>query len=133
MLMLVQLALLLAMLCVCSAYLHTNTARLLSVDSHSRLASWRMAPNEPNQNPNDPQGPPKRETTPVALPTVGLGKDQYDVISRLLKDRILLLGSEVNDDVANVMVSQMLYLASADPEAPITIYINSPGRCHVML
>lgn len=52
---------------------------------------------------------------------------QYDVISRLLKDRILLLGSEVNDDVANVMVSQMLYLASADPTADITIYINSPG------
>ena len=52
---------------------------------------------------------------------------QYDVISRLMKDRILLLGSEVNDDVANVMVSQMLYLASADPETDITIYINSPG------
>ena len=63
----------------------------------------------------------------MPLPTVGLGKDQYDVISRLLKDRILLLGSEVNDDVANVMVSQMLYLASADPEADITLYINSPG------
>lgn len=52
---------------------------------------------------------------------------QYDVISRLLKDRILLLGSEVTDDVANVMVAQMLYLATADPAADITIYINSPG------
>jgi ATP-dependent Clp endopeptidase proteolytic subunit ClpP len=52
---------------------------------------------------------------------------QYDVFSRLLKDRILLLGSEVNDEVANVMVSQMLYLASADPNKDITIYINSPG------
>lgn len=49
---------------------------------------------------------------------------QYDVISRLLKDRILLLGTEVNDDVGNVMVSQMLYLASADPTADITLYIN---------
>ena len=49
------------------------------------------------------------------------------MISRLLKDRILLLGSEVNDEVANVMVAQMLYLASADPESDITIYINSPG------
>ena len=44
-----------------------------------------------------------------------------------MKDRILLLGSEVNEDVANVMVSQMLYLASADPTKDITIYINSPG------
>ena len=53
---------------------------------------------------------------------------QFDVISRLLKDRILLLGSEVNDEVANVMVSQMLYLASSDPTKDITIYINSPGK-----
>jgi ATP-dependent Clp protease protease subunit len=44
-----------------------------------------------------------------------------------MQDRILLLGSEVTDDVANVLVSQMLYLASADPEADITLYINSPG------
>ena len=44
-----------------------------------------------------------------------------------MKDRILLLGSEVTDDVANVMVSQLLYLASADPSADITLYINSPG------
>ena len=49
---------------------------------------------------------------------------QYDVISRLLKDRIFLLGTEVNDDVGNVMVSQMIYLASADPTADITLYIN---------
>jgi ATP-dependent Clp endopeptidase proteolytic subunit ClpP len=54
---------------------------------------------------------------------------QYDVISRLLKDRILLLGTEVNDDVGNVMVSQMLYLASADPTADITLYIN---RCLII-
>mmetsp|Transcript_26196 Transcript_26196/g.56632 ORF Transcript_26196/g.56632 Transcript_26196/m.56632 type:complete len:132 (-) Transcript_26196:185-580(-) len=119
--------LLLAMLCGCSSYLHANTARLLSVDSHSRLASWRMAP---EQNPNDPPGqPPKRETSPQSIPTVGVGKDQYDVISRLLKDRILLLGSEVTDDVANVMVSQMLYLASADPEGdPCTLYTVT---CHM--
>ena len=44
-----------------------------------------------------------------------------------MKDRILLLGSEVTDDVANVLIAQMLYLASADPEADITLYINSPG------
>jgi ATP-dependent Clp protease protease subunit len=52
---------------------------------------------------------------------------QYDVISRLLKDRILILGSEVTDDVANVMVAQLLYLASADATSDITLYINSPG------
>ncbi len=51
-----------------------------------------------------------------------------DVVSRLMKDRILLLGTEVTDDVANVLVAQMLYLASADPDKDITLYINSPGN-----
>lgn len=63
----------------------------------------------------------------IPLPTVGDGKDQMDVISRLLKNRILMLGSEVNDEVANVLVAQLLYLANQDPEADITLYINSPG------
>jgi ATP-dependent Clp protease protease subunit len=85
-----------------------------------------MAPPNQPQTPSEP-GPPKRETSPLSVPTVGLGNQQFDVISRLLKDRILLLGSEVNDEVANVMVSQMLYLATTDPEKDITIYINSPG------
>ena len=80
-------------------------------------------PNPP-PNPDAPNQPPRRETTPVPLPSVGLGKDQMDVVSRLMKDRVLLLGSEVNDDVANIMVAQMLYLASAAPEADITLYIN---------
>lgn len=49
------------------------------------------------------------------------------MVSRLLKDRILLLGSEINDEVANVVVSQILYLGNADPKSDITLYINSPG------
>jgi ATP-dependent Clp protease, protease subunit len=52
---------------------------------------------------------------------------QLDVMSRLLKDRILLLGTDVNDEVANVLVAQLLYLANQDPDADITLYINSPG------
>lgn len=50
-----------------------------------------------------------------------------DVMSRLLKDRILLLGQDVNDEVGNVLVAQLLYLANDDPEKDITLYINSPG------
>merc|ERR1712032_1342924 len=50
-----------------------------------------------------------------------------DVISRLLKDRILLLGQQVDDEVANVLVAQLLYLANEDPAKDITLYINSPG------
>mmetsp|Transcript_6961 Transcript_6961/g.9745 ORF Transcript_6961/g.9745 Transcript_6961/m.9745 type:complete len:242 (-) Transcript_6961:132-857(-) len=81
-------------------------------------------PEEPPEKPDQPT-PPKR--TPVIMPTVGEGKDQMDVVSRLLKDRILLLGSDVNDEVANVMVAQLLYLAQSDPKKDITLYINSPG------
>lgn len=70
-----------------------------------------------------PKPPP-----PVILPTVrGKPGEQIDVLSRLLKDRILLLGSEVNDEVANVLVAEMLYLANEDPDSDITLYINSPG------
>lgn len=50
-----------------------------------------------------------------------------DVMSRLLKDRILLLGQEVNDEVGNVLVAQLLYLANDAPDKDITLYINSPG------
>ena len=50
-----------------------------------------------------------------------------DVLSRLLKDRILLLGQGVDDEVANVLVAQLLYLANEDPDKDITLYINSPG------
>jgi len=50
-----------------------------------------------------------------------------DIFSRLLKDRIIFLGSAINDDVANLIVAQMLFLQAEDPKAPIHLYINSPG------
>lgn len=75
------------------------------------------------KNPDEkPQGPP------VRMPVIDMGGgQQMDVISRLLKDRILLLGQQVDDEVANVLVAQLLYLANEDPEKDITLYINSPG------
>lgn len=63
----------------------------------------------------------------MRMPVVDVGGSQMDVISRLLKDRILLLGQQVNDEVANVLVAQLLYLANEDPTKDITLYINSPG------
>mmetsp|Transcript_20803 Transcript_20803/g.29198 ORF Transcript_20803/g.29198 Transcript_20803/m.29198 type:complete len:168 (-) Transcript_20803:310-813(-) len=83
-------------------------------------------PDEPSE-PSKPE--PNRPRTPPPLPTVtgADGKAQIDVISRLLKDRILLLGTDVNDEVANVLVAQLLFLANEDPEKDITLYINSPG------
>ena len=61
------------------------------------------------------------------MPVIDTDKGQMDVLSRLLKDRILLLGQGVDDEVANVLVAQLLYLANEDPEKDITLYINSPG------
>jgi ATP-dependent Clp endopeptidase proteolytic subunit ClpP len=61
------------------------------------------------------------------MPVIDTDNGQMDVISRLLKDRILLLGQSVDDEVANVLVAQLLYLANEDPEKDITLYINSPG------
>lgn len=93
----------------------------------SSLAALRnpmMMPEEPVPPPAPPTPPPRN---PPPLPTVDGGSGQLDVISRLLKDRILLLGTDVNDEVANVLVAQLLYLANEDPEKDITLYINSPG------
>jgi ATP-dependent Clp protease protease subunit len=55
------------------------------------------------------------------------GERSYDIYSRLLKDRIIFMGTEINDAVANVIIAQMLFLESEDPDKDINIYINSPG------
>jgi len=55
------------------------------------------------------------------------GERAYDIYSRLLKDRIIFLGTAINDDVANLLIAQMLFLESEDPDKDINIYINSPG------
>jgi ATP-dependent Clp protease protease subunit len=55
------------------------------------------------------------------------GERAYDIYSRLLKDRIIFLGSSIDDDVANLIIAQMLFLEAEDPEKDISLYINSPG------
>jgi ATP-dependent Clp protease protease subunit len=64
---------------------------------------------------------------PYVIEQTHRGERSYDIYSRLLKDRIIMLGTEVDDDVANVIVAQMLFLESEDPDKDISIYINSPG------
>jgi ATP-dependent Clp protease protease subunit len=64
---------------------------------------------------------------PIVVEQTGRGERAYDIYSRLLKDRIVFLGSEVNDDVANLVTAQFLFLESEDPEKEISFYINSPG------
>ncbi len=64
---------------------------------------------------------------PIVVEQTGRGERAYDIYSRLLKDRIVFLGSVVTDDVANVITAQFLFLESEDPERDIYFYINTPG------
>lgn len=64
---------------------------------------------------------------PFVIEQTGRGERSYDIYSRLLKDRIIFLGSQVNDTVANLITAQLLFLESDDPEKDIYFYINSPG------
>ena len=64
---------------------------------------------------------------PMVVETTSRGERAYDIYSRLLKDRIVILGTPVNDTVASTIVAQLLFLESQDPEKDINLYINSPG------
>ena len=64
---------------------------------------------------------------PTVIEQTNRGERAYDIYSRLLKDRIIMLGSGIDDNVANSIVAQLLFLEAEDPEKDISIYINSPG------
>lgn len=64
---------------------------------------------------------------PIVIEQTARGERQYDIYSRLLLDRIIFLGTDVNDTVANLLVAQMFFLESSDPDKDIHMYINSPG------
>jgi len=65
--------------------------------------------------------------TPYIIERSSRGERSYDIFSRLLMDRIVFLGTPVNDDVANVIIAQLLFLYADNPDKPINLYINSPG------
>src|SRR5947208_9745671 len=71
--------------------------------------------------------PPRNFIIPTVIEQTHRGERGWDIFSRLLKDRIVFLGTPVNDDVANIIVAQMLFLESEDPDKDIQLYINSPG------
>ncbi len=64
---------------------------------------------------------------PMVVEQTGRGERSYDIYSRLLKERIIFLGTEINDDVSNLIIAQLLFLQSEDAEKDISMYINSPG------
>jgi ATP-dependent Clp protease protease subunit len=64
---------------------------------------------------------------PMVIETTGRGERAYDIFSLLLRNRIVIVGTPINDQIANLIVAQLLYLSSEDPESPIQMYVNSPG------
>ncbi len=72
-----------------------------------------------NSNPNN--------VIPMVIETSGRGERAYDIYSLLLKERIIFLGTQIDDQVANVIVAQLLFLSREDSEKEIQMYINSPG------
>jgi len=70
---------------------------------------------------------PKNQLIPMVVEQTGRGERAYDIYSRLLKDRIIFIGSGIDDDISNLIIAQMLFLQSEDAEKDISLYINSPG------
>jgi len=70
---------------------------------------------------------PKNMLVPMVIETTGRGERAYDIYSRLLRDNIVFIGTPIDDNVANLAIAQMLFLAQEDPEKDIQLYINSPG------
>ncbi len=64
---------------------------------------------------------------PMVVEQTGRGERGYDIYSRLLKDRIIMIGTPIDDNVANLVVAQLLFLQAEDPKKDIDLYINSPG------
>jgi ATP-dependent Clp endopeptidase proteolytic subunit ClpP len=70
---------------------------------------------------------PVMQLVPFVVEQTNRGERAYDIYSRLLKDRIIFLGGVIDDNLANIIIAQMLFLESEDPEKDINVYINSPG------
>ena len=70
---------------------------------------------------------PKNELIPIVVEQTGRGERSYDIYSRLLKDRIVFIGGEIEDQMANTIIAQLLFLQNENADADISVYINSPG------
>src|SRR3954465_1172120 len=100
---------------------------MLIKSSHGSVPSNLIRPDLVGFTPEafSPQG--NYIPNPIVIEQTARGERQYDIYSRLLLDRIVFLGTEVNDTVANLLVAQLFFLESSDPDKDIHLYINSPG------
>lgn len=98
---------------------------MLIKSSHKTVPSSLVRPDIVGFHLDGPQA--NYIPNPIVVEQTPRGERQYDIYSRLLLDRIVFLGTEVNDTVANLLVAQMMFLESSDPDKDIQLYINSPG------
>jgi ATP-dependent Clp protease protease subunit len=75
----------------------------------------------------DRMEPARDYLVPMVIETTNRGERAFDIYSRLLKDRIIFIGTPIDDQIANLVMAQLLFLEGEDPEKDINIYINSPG------
>jgi ATP-dependent Clp protease protease subunit len=75
----------------------------------------------------DPEEGERMSLVPMVVEQSGRGERAYDIFSRLLKDRIVFIGTPIDDIVANLVIAQLLFLEAEDPDRDINLYINSPG------
>lgn len=88
----------------------------------------QSAASQPNAQPGSHAlSQPANQLVPIVIEKSGSGERAYDIFSRLLKDRIIFVGGPVMDDMANLVVAQLLFLANEDPKSDIHMYVNSPG------
>src|SRR5215470_20236028 len=86
-------------------------------ESFFRAGVWKVNVN------NDP----RMMLVPMVIETTGRGERAYDIYSRLLRDNIIFIGTPIDDNIANLVIAQMLFLAQEDAEKDIQLYVNSPG------
>src|SRR5579871_645663 len=86
---------------------------------------WQV--NVKNNNDDSSRNDPQMMLVPMVIEQTGRGERAYDIYSRLLRDNIIFIGTPIDDNIANLVIAQMLFLAQEDPEKDIQLYINSPG------
>jgi len=92
------------------------------------LIAWKSSEQNVHEKDTSPMEIPKIENLiPMVVETTNRGERSYDIYSRLLKDRIIMLGEPIDDRFANTIIAQMLFLAHEDPDQDIRLYIQSPG------
>src|SRR6187455_2602695 len=91
------------------------------------MLAWRDTMNWTTKSNFEWSFPRPESLIPMVVESTNRGERAFDIYSRLLRERIILLGTPIDDQIANLVVAQMLFLAGEDPERDISLYINSPG------